>query len=109
MLVDFSNPTSPQVVLRNTDTLMHGTVLNGVTFYDVNRNGDLFFFHSGGTPYLMVRRGSEQQVVHNQFRATPEGEYLIRIMGLDFRDDGTIFFLGMNSDDEQVLYVGRPL
>lgn len=109
MLVDFSNPTSPQVVLRNTDTLMHGTVLNGVTFYDVNRNGDLFFFHSGGTPYLMVRRGSEQQVVHNQFRATPDGEYLIRIMGLDFRDDGTIFFLGMNADDEQVLYVGRPL
>ena len=113
MLVDFSNPSTPQVLLRNTDTLMHGTVLNGITFFDVNRNGDVFYFHSAGTPYLMVRKGSaqqaEQQVVHNQFRATPEGDYLIRIMSLDFRDDGTIYFLGMNADDEQVIYVGRPL
>ena len=40
---------------------------------------------------------------------TPAGEYIIRFLNVDFRDDGTVYFLGVNSNDEQVLYQARPL
>ena len=45
----------------------------------------------------------------NLFQPTDAGEYIIRVLGIDFRDDGTVYLLAINSEDEQVLYVARPL
>ncbi len=45
----------------------------------------------------------------NQFRQTPEGDYIPRINSLDFRDDGTVYFLAGTVDDDLVLYEARPL
>ena len=99
-----------KIVLDNTERLVHGQVINSVNAFDVNRNGDLLFLHSNGTPYLMVRKADGKQLmVMNQFKPTPSGEYIIRFINVDFRDDGTVYFLGVNSDDEQVLYMARPL
>ena len=99
-----------KIVLDNTEKLMHGQVINSVNAFDVNRNGDILFLHSAGTPYLMVRRADGKTlVVMNQFNPTPAGEYIIRFLNVDFRDDGTVYFLGVNSNDQQVLYQARPL
>lgn len=99
-----------KVVLDNTERLMHGQVINSVNAFDVNRNGDILFLHSAGTPYLMVRRADGRTVmVMNQFKPTSAGEYIIRFLNVDFRDDGTVYFLGVNSSDAQVLYQARPL
>jgi len=99
-----------KVVLDNTERLMHGQVINTVSQFDVNRNGDMVFLHSAGTPYLVVRRADGRtQMVFNQFKPTPAGEYIIRILNVDLRDDGTVYFLGVNASDEQVIYQARPL
>lgn len=99
-----------RVLLDNTERLVHGQVINSVNGYDVNRNGDILFRHSAGIPYMMVRKADGKQVmVMNEFERTPAGEYIIRVLNVDFRDDGTVYFLGVNADDEQVLYMARPL
>lgn len=99
-----------RIVLDNTERLVHGQVINTVQAYDVNRNGDILFLHSAGIPYLMVRRADGRQLmVMSQFRATAAGDYITRFLNVDFRDDGTIYFLAVNADDEQVLYMARPL
>lgn len=98
-----------EVVLNDSQVLPHGQVVNSVSLFDVNRAGDVFFQHSAGTPFLMVRKGDRYLKVANLFHATPAGEYILRVLGIDFRDDGTVFLLVINSEDEQVLYQARPL
>ncbi len=98
-----------EVVLNDSQVLPHGQVVNSVSLFDVNRSGDVFFQHSAGTPFLMVRKGDRYLKVANLFQATPAGEYILRVLGIDFRDDGTVYLLVMNSEDEQVLYQARPL
>ena len=98
-----------QVVLNDSQVLPHGQVVNSVSLFDVNRSGDVFFQHNAGTPFLMVRKGDKYLKVANLFQPTPAGEYILRILGVDFRDDGTVYLLAINSEDEQVLYLARPL
>ena len=98
-----------EVVLNDSQVLPHGQVVNSVSLFDVNRAGDLFFQHNAGTPFLMVRKGDRYLKVANLFRPTPAGEYLLRVLSIDFRDDGTAYVLAINSEDEQVLYQARPL
>jgi len=97
------------VVLNDSQVLPHGQVVNSVSLFDVNRAGDVFFQHSAGTPFLMVRKGDRYLKVANLFQPTPAGEYILRVLGIDFRDDGTVYLLVINSEDEQVLYQARPL
>ena len=98
-----------EVVLNDSQVLPHGQVVNSVSLFDVNRAGDVFFQHNAGTPFLMVRKGDRYLKVANLFQPTSSGEYIIRVLGIDFRDDGTVYLLAINSEDEQVLYVARPL
>lgn len=93
-----------------TTTMPHGQVFNNVSFLDVNRRGDSFLQHNfGGNNFLMVRRGGRWHKVLNLFRPTPDGDYLIRVNAVDFRDDGTVYFLAMTVDDETVLYEAKPI
>jgi hypothetical protein len=98
-----------EVVLNDSQVLPHGQVVNSVSLFDVNRAGDVFFQHSAGTPYLMVRKGDRYLKVANLFRPVAGGDYVIRVLGIDFRDDGTVYLLAINSEDEQVLYQARPV
>ncbi|MBY0503540.1 MAG: Ig-like domain-containing protein [Bryobacteraceae bacterium] len=98
-----------EAVLNDSQVLPHGQVVNSVSLFDVNRAGDIFFQHSAGTPFLMVRKGDRYLKVANLFQPTAASEYIIRVLGIDFRDDGTVFLLAINSEDEQVLYQARPL
>ena len=98
-----------EVVLNDSQVLPHGQVVNSVSLFDVNRAGDVFFQHSAGTPFLMVRKGERYLKVANLFQPTPAGDYIIRVLGIDFRDDGTVYLLVINSEDKQVLYQARPL
>jgi len=98
-----------EVVLNDSQVLPHGQVVNSVSLFDVNRSGDVFFQHSAGTPFLLVRKGDRYLQVANLFRPMANGDYIIRVLGVDFRDDGTVYLLAINSEDEQVLYQARPL
>jgi hypothetical protein len=98
-----------EIAVNNTTVMPSGQVANSMVTQESNRNGDLLFQHSNGGNNLIVRRGDKFYQVFNQFRPTPEGDYIQRINSLDFRDDGTVYFLAGTVDDDLVLYEAKPL
>ncbi|MBM3763185.1 MAG: hypothetical protein FJW36_23445 [Acidobacteria bacterium] len=102
-----------EILVNNSTIMPNGQVTTSVANTESNRNGDLLFQQSNaGNNFLHVRRASEPERIRqviNLFRPTAEGDYLVRINAIDFRDDGTIYFLAMTADDETVLYEAKPL
>jgi hypothetical protein len=97
-------------IMVNIDTMMpNGQVANSIPALDVNVGGDALFQFANGVNSMVVRRGGKLYQVHDFFRPTPQGDYLIRINSMDLRDDGTVYFLAVTSEDEVVLYEARPL
>jgi hypothetical protein len=101
-----------EISVNNSSVMPNGQVANSVTTLDANRRGDVLFQQSnGGNNFLLVRPADDptkiRQVI-NLFRPTAEGDYLVRVNSIDFRDDGTVYFLAMTSDDETVLYEAKP-
>jgi len=102
-----------EIAVNNSSVMPNGQVANSVTTLDANRRGDVLFQQSnGGNNFLLVRPADDptkiRQVI-NLFRPTAEGDYLVRVNAIDFRDDGTVYFLAMTSDDETVLYEAKPV
>ncbi|MBI2690027.1 MAG: Ig-like domain-containing protein [Acidobacteria bacterium] len=99
-----------EIIVNNSTIMPSGQVATTVVTQESNRNGDLLFQHSnGGNNFLIVRRGEKMYQVVNLFRPTAEGDYFQRINSIDFRDDGTVYFLAGTVDDDLVLYEARPL
>ncbi len=98
-----------QLVVNNDTMMPNGQVANNALTLDVNNFGHVLFQFNNGVTSLAVRRGDKVHQVHNFFRPTPQGDYLIRINSMDFRDDGTVYFLAVTEEDEVVLYEARPL
>jgi hypothetical protein len=98
-----------EVAVNNTTVMPNGQVANSVPLLDINTRGDLLFQFANGVVSMVVRRGGKLHQVHNFFRPTAEGDYLIRINAMDFRDDGTVYFLAVTAEDEIVLYEAQPL
>ncbi len=101
-----------EILVNNSSVMPNGQVANSVAALDSNRRGDLLFQQSnGGNNFLLVMPANEptkfRQLI-NLFRPTAEGDYLVRINAIDFRDDGTVYFLAMTADDETVLYEAKP-
>jgi hypothetical protein len=80
-----------------------------VVTQESNRNGDVLFQHTSGATFLIVRRGDKLHQVVNLQRPTPDGDYLQRINSIDFRDDGTVYFLAGTIDDDLVIYEAKPI
>ena len=101
-----------EILVNNSSVMPNGQVANSVAALDCNRRGDLLFQQSnGGNNFLLVRPADDPTKIRqliNLFRPTAEGDYLVRLNAIDFRDDGTVYFLAMTSDDETVLYEAKP-
>jgi hypothetical protein len=98
-----------EIIVNNSSVMPNGQVANSIVASDANRNGDLLFQQSNNNNFLHVRRGEQIRQVINLFRPTPDGDYLVRLNAIDFRDDGTVYFLAMTYDDETVLYEAKPI
>lgn len=98
-----------EIVVNNSSVMPNGQVANNVVNLTANRAGDVLFQQSNTNQFLHVRRGNQIRQVINLFRPTPEGDYLVRLNAIDFRDDGTVYFLAMTYDDETVLYEAKPI
>ncbi len=90
-------------------TSTNGQNANNAFALDVNRQGDLLFQYANAVNRMVVKRGDKMYQVHNFLAPTPQGDYLIRTLAMDLRDDGTVYFLAVNEEDEVVLYEARPL
>jgi hypothetical protein len=97
------------IAVNITTSMPNGQVANNISALDVNVRGDLLCQFSNGVTSMVLQRGGKFYQVHNFFRPTPEGDYLIRINAMDLRDDGTVYFLAATQADEVVLYEARPL
>lgn len=96
--------------LVNVDTIMpNGQNANSIAALDVNLRGDLLFQFSNGVNSMVVNRGGRLQQVHDFFKPTADGDWLIRINAMDLRDDGTVYFLAVTATDEVVLYQATPI
>ena len=97
-------------LLVDVDAIMpNGQNMNSIAAVDVNRNGDALFQFANGVNTLVVRKGAKLNQVQNLFKPTPDGDWLIRINAMDLRDDGTVYFLAVNQDDDVVLYQATPV
>jgi len=102
-------PEGWAIVVNNSTLMPNGQVANNIPALDINARGDLLFQFANGVNSMVVRRGGKLYQVHNFFRPTPQGDFLIRINSMDLRDDGTVYFLAVTEEDEVVLYEARPL
>jgi hypothetical protein len=97
-------------VLVDIDTIMpNGQVANSLASADMNGNGDVLFQFSNGVNSMVVLKNGTFRQVHDFFRPTPDGDWLLRINAMDLRDDGTVYFLAVNQFDEVVLYQADPV
>jgi hypothetical protein len=97
-------------VLVDIDTIMpNGQNANAIAAADVNANGDVLFQFANGVNSMVVLRNGTFRQVHDFFRPTADGEWLLRINAMDLRDDGTVYFLAVNQFDEVVMYQADPV
>ena len=81
--------------------------------FEVNRRGDVAFVLNinGGT--VTVQRNSDgvMRVVYRAGEATEDGDRFRpwRPFDIELRDDGTLYFIGINLLDKNVLYKAEPL
>ncbi len=98
-----------RTLLDVTTIMPNGQNANSVNAAEINRAGDALFQFSNGINSIVVRKANgDLQQVQNLFRPTPEGDWLIRLVAMDFRDDGTVYFLAFNQYDELCLYQADP-
>ena len=102
-------PPGWATMVNISSVMPNGQVANSIGAIDINVGGDLLFQYANGVNSLVVRRGDKLYQVHNFFRPTPQGDFLIRMNSMDLRDDGTVYMLAVTQDDEVVLYEARPL
>ncbi len=97
-------------VLVDVDQIMpNGQNANSIGAIEVNTLGQALFQFNNGAPIMVVRNGTKLNQVQNLFKPTDDGDWLIRINAMDFRDDGTVYFLAVNQDDDVVLYQATPV
>lgn len=97
-------------ILVDIDTIMpDGQNANAIAAADMNSNGDVLFQFSNGVNSMVVLKNGTFRQVHDFFRPTADGEWLLRINAMDLRDDGTVYFLAVNQFDEVVLYQADPV
>ena len=97
-------------LLVDIDAIMpNGQNSNSISALDVNTRGDALFQFSNGVTSMVVRKSGKFNQVQNLFKPTNEGDWLIRINAMDLRDDGTVYFLAVNQDDDVVFYQATPI
>jgi hypothetical protein len=79
-------------------------------YLEANPNGDMVFV-SAAYPSQAVyyRHNGVLSTVLTTGRPTEAGDLLVTILGLDLTQDGTVYLLAVNQNDELVLYSATPI
>lgn len=98
-----------ETAIATDEAIVTGHLANSIGTFDVNRSGDVFAQCNTNTQVLTVKRGARTYYVHALNEPTADGSYIVRTTEYDIRDDGTVYFLGLTTNDEYVLYQASPL
>jgi hypothetical protein len=87
-----------------------GFLLTNVNQLEANPAGDLVFVSQAYPSFgVFFQRAGQISTVLTTGRRTADGDYLVTILGLDMRDDGTVYLLALNEKDELVFYAATPM
>jgi hypothetical protein len=96
-------------IIGFNDDAPNGNVINGVGPYDVNRRGDIAVaLNSGPIQMLALRSDAGTKLVQLNIDAPEELDFF-SVQQIELREDGRIYFGGLNLLDESVLYLAEPL
>jgi len=89
------------------DGAPNGATMNNVNTYDVNRRGEILMI---ANPAVILRRpDGELRMVHSLADPTESGDFLRNFQDVELREDGRIYFTGLDYNDRTLLYVAEPL
>jgi hypothetical protein len=98
------------VLLSPIDKMPTGFLLTNVNQLEANPAGDLVFVSQAYPSFgVFFQRAGQISTVLTTGRRTADGDYLVTILGLDMRDDGTVYLLALNEKDELVFYAATPM
>ncbi|MCX6599027.1 MAG: Ig-like domain-containing protein [Acidobacteria bacterium] len=109
-IVDIEGATGIRVRLSSLDGAPQGNTYGSLSSFDSNARGDMVVHSSAnGTQTVTYEPVSgPSRVVQAANTMTDSGEYVRFFSQVDLRDDGTIYFTGLNYLDQLVLYVAQP-
>lgn len=101
-------------IVRTGDRLPSGLEIHGMTpGFEVNRHGDIVVGVGTGGRTVVVLRTADgaMQTVYQNGELTEQGDrfWPRQNFGLDLRDDRTLYFIGIDLLDRNVLYRADPL
>ncbi len=101
-------------IITTADFLPNGGDIYWVQHtFDANRRGDvaLVLNARGGTTVMLRTADGEFRTVYRTGEATPEGDYFRpwQPFDVDLREDGSLYFMGIDILDRHVLYHAQPL
>lgn len=101
-------------IFGNGDRMPNGSQVFYISRdFDVNRRGDVAFVvnNNGGTELVLRTADGTIRTVYRTGEATPEGDrfWPYQNFELDLRDDGSLYFMGIDLLDRNVLYFAEPL
>ena len=101
---------APRILVDADEHRANGVPTTYIGLYDVNNNGDVLFQASGygQTTYGVKRINGQMRHLYSSNVPTEDGDFLWRLVDFDLRDDGTVFSLWVNLQDEPVLYRSIP-
>ena len=103
-----------QTIIRTGDTMPNGAQIFWVDRnFDVNARGDIAFVlnTNGGTEVTLRTSDGTLRTVYRTGEATAEGDYFWprQSFDIDLRDDGSLYFIGIDLFDRNVMYRAEPL
>ena len=99
-------------LVRRPDVSSDGFQIGSMqNYFSANRRGDIAFIANGTRTRIVVRTADGKlHVVYSVLDATSSGDSLwSTFQSLELRDDGTLYFVDLNTEDKNTLYLAQPL
>ena len=98
-------------VITRGESSSDGTEVNSIGPFDVNRKGEVaaVIYTSGlGGPSLFLKNANGYTTINAALFPLLDGTTFRVIFSVDLRDDGRVFFIGMDFNDKMVVYEADP-
>jgi hypothetical protein len=98
-------------VVSRDELAPNGSTINSLTLFDVRRGGIAFVanLNGGAGRALLFRSGGSTRLVHSFSDPVEPGNYLMTNNEVTLRDDGSIYFSGVDIYDRFQVYSAQPL
>lgn len=99
-----------EILTSHEGTLPTGQPVAGIGAFDVNRRGDAVFLANSFAWPVMVRRDAkgDLSLVSYTFDLESVSTQIVRYVDVDLRDDGRVYFIGLDHADRYVLFEAVP-